>query len=162
MRIIIIIIFIFVCQITAIASEVTDYIDSYTNYFNNESYKAFSGVIKGTATISDIEKQFILDREISDELNSTFIYTDLKNCIDIALEENYDIKIQNQYKRQSYWQYRNSQFQLLQSGFRRGGASRHQDAFSHRSFRHLQQTAPLSSHARRLRRALRTLGVLRP
>ena len=113
MKILIIIIIIITSQIYAFASEVTDYINSYDNYFESESYKAFSGVIKGTATISDIEKQFILDREISDELNSPFIYTDLENCIKIALEENYDIKIQNQYKRQSYWQYRNSQFQLL-------------------------------------------------
>ena len=113
MKILIIIIIIITSQIYAFASEVTDYINSYDNYFESESYKAFSGVIKGTATISDIEKQFILDREISDELNSPFIYTDLENCIKIALEENYDIKIQNQYKKQSYWQYRNSQFQLL-------------------------------------------------
>ncbi len=113
MKIIITIIILFLLQSLSFASQIDDYIKSYTECCDNESYKTFSKVIKGGASISDIEKQFIIDREISDELNSRFIYTDLENCIKIALEENYDIKIQDQYKRQYYWMYKNAQFQLL-------------------------------------------------
>ncbi len=113
MRIIILLLILITSDIYCLASEVTDYIESFTDCCENESYKAFSKVIKGTASISDIEKQFIIDREISNELNSPFIYTDLEQCVKIALEDNYDIKIQNQYKRQYYWLYRNAQFQLL-------------------------------------------------
>ena len=113
MRIIIVILILICIKCISFASEMTDYISSLTDCCENESYKTFQKVIKGNASISDVEKQFIIDREISDELNSSFIYTDLENCIKIALEENYDIKIQNKYKDQYYWLYRNAQFQLL-------------------------------------------------
>lgn len=94
-------------------ASVAEYIDSVAKCCDEESYRSFSKIVKGEASISDIDKQLLIDREISDELNSAFIYTDLENCIKIALEKNYDIKIQNEYKNESYWLYRNSQFQLL-------------------------------------------------
>ncbi len=104
-------IYIFV-QVSVFA-DVTTYIDSFTQCCENDSYKSFSQIIKGEASISDIEKQLILDREISEELNSSFIYTDLEECIKIALHENYDIKIQNASRQEAFWLNKNAQFQLL-------------------------------------------------
>lgn len=112
MRIIILIIILLFLKIPTTAS-VAEYIDSVAKCCDDESYRSFSKIVKGQASISDIDKQLIIDREISEELNSPFIYTDLENCIKIALERNYDIKIQDEYKNESYWLYKNSQFQLL-------------------------------------------------
>lgn len=112
MRIILVLILLFFLPEFVLA-DVADYIRSYDSFGESQTYKSFISVIKGEAVISDIEKQSMLDREISDELNSPFIYTDLENCIKIALERNYDIKIRDKYKDESYWLYKNSQFQLL-------------------------------------------------
>ena len=94
-------------------ADVSDYIDSYAKYFQNESYMALSKIVKGQASISDIEKQVILDREIARELNSSFIYTDLEECIKIASDNNYDIKISSAVKEETYWQNMNAKMQLL-------------------------------------------------
>lgn len=112
MRIIILIYCIFALNSIVYAS-VADYINSIEGYTENQSYKSFTSVIKGEASISDIEKQVIIDKEISEELNSPFIFTDLSNCIKIGLEKNYNIKIYNQYKKEAYWLHKNAQFQLL-------------------------------------------------
>ncbi len=112
MQIIIILLCFFILQLSC-SADVSQYIEEYTKCCENESYKSFSQIIKGNASISDIEKQYILDKEISNELGVSFVYMDLENCIKIALEENYDIKIQDAVKRESYWLYKNSQFQLL-------------------------------------------------
>ena len=112
MRIILVFLIIFIISQSAFAS-VADYIDSYSDFNNSEVYKTFMNVIKGEAVVSDIEKQSILDNEISSELNSPFIFTDLENCINIALDKNYEIKIRDKYVDEAYWLYRNSQFQLL-------------------------------------------------
>jgi outer membrane protein len=112
MKILYLILILFLFQLPVKAS-VSDYIDSYTKYFENDSYKSLFNVIKGSTSISDIEKQAILDREIAAELNSTFIYTDLQNCIQIALDKNYDIKIQDASKLEAFWLNKNAQFQLL-------------------------------------------------
>ena len=91
-------------------AEIYNYIDECVN---SESYKTFSQIVKGSASISDVEKQMIIDREIQDELGSTFIYMDLENCINAALGENYEIKIETQNRNMAYWQNKNSQFMLL-------------------------------------------------
>ena len=88
MRILLLLFFILILQISA-SANVAEYINSYAKQCSeNESYKSFSEFIKGNASISDIEKQMILDKEISEELNSPFIYTDLEECIKIALDKN--------------------------------------------------------------------------
>lgn len=112
MRIVVVLLFFLIFQLSGFA-DVSQYIEEYTKCCENESYKSFSQIIKGNASISDIEKQYIIDKEISNELGVSFVYMDLENCIKIALEQNYDIKIQNAVKRESYWLYKNSQFQLL-------------------------------------------------
>ncbi len=112
MRIYLLILLFILTPITAFAS-VSSYIDSFTECCENESFKTFSQVIKGEASISDIEKYMIFDKEISKELNSSFIYTDLEECIKIALDKNYDIKIQRANRLEAYWLYKNAQFQLL-------------------------------------------------
>ena len=94
-------------------AEPQSYIESVTQCCENESYKKFSEIIKGSASISDIEKQFVIDKEISKELNSDFIYTDLEECIKTALGENYDILLEDAKKQQAFWQNKNSQFSLL-------------------------------------------------
>ncbi len=112
MRILFIILIFISIQITAYA-DVSEYIESYTKRFDNESYKNFSRIIKGGATISDIERQNITDKEISQELGSVFIYTDLADCIKTALEYNFDIRIEDANVSEAYWLRKNAQFQLL-------------------------------------------------
>ncbi len=116
MRIIYVIIIVFII-IKPAAAEVSDYIDAFTGCCESDSYKVYSQVIKGGATISDIDKQFIIDREISKELGSNFIYTDLDECIKTALGENFDIKIQKENKNEAYWLHKNAQFQLQHMKF---------------------------------------------
>ena len=91
-------------------SNVSEYINEYTG---NETYKHFSNIVKGSACISDVEKQLLIDREIQKELGTNFIYMDLDNCIKVALGENFDIKIQEENKQMSYWLNKNAQFSIL-------------------------------------------------
>lgn len=112
MRIILVLFLFFLFQIPVFAG-ISEYIESFSQCCENESYTALKNAIKGGAVISDIEKQFIIDTEISTELNSRFIYTDLENCIKIALEGNYDIQIQDARRLEAYWLNKNAQFQLL-------------------------------------------------
>lgn len=110
---ILLLILIFVSAQLCVYADISNYIDSYNKYFQNESYKSFSQMVKGQASISDIEKQMILDKEIEKELDTTFIYTDLNECIKIALDKNYDIKIAKEERTEAFWLYMNSEFQLL-------------------------------------------------
>ena len=109
----IIIVLIILIYINPSYATISEYIEAYSDYFQNESYQSFSKIVKGQASISDIEKQIMLDKEIEKELNTNFIYSDLSECINIALDKNYDIKINSETKKESYWQYKNSQFQIL-------------------------------------------------
>lgn len=112
MRIILLIIILFF-SLLPVNADVIDYIDKYATTSESEVYKAFSSIIKGSASISDSEKQILIDRDISSELNSRFIYVDLEECIDIALGENFDIKIQREVKNEAFWLYRNALYGLL-------------------------------------------------
>lgn len=112
MKIILIFLIIFFF-INPVYADMTDYIDDYLNSYQSESYKKFSEVAKGNATISDIEKRLLIDREISDELGSNFIYLDLENCIKTALGENFDIRIRKENKNEAYWLNKNAQFSIL-------------------------------------------------
>ncbi len=94
-------------------SGVSEYIDSYAKMFDKESYKSFSKVMKGQATVSDIEKQALIDKDVAEELNSNFIFTDLEECIRIVIAENYDIKISDAEAIQAYWLNKNADVQIL-------------------------------------------------
>ena len=109
MRIIILFLILFVF-VNPVVAEIYDYVDECVNY---DSYKTFAQVIKGGTSISDVEKQMIIDKEIQKELSTNFVYMDLENCINIALGENYDLKIEQQNKNIAYWLNKNAQFMLL-------------------------------------------------
>ncbi len=110
---IIILFFILIILINPAFSSVADYIDLVTNTHSPYTYHTFKSVLSGQASISNLDKQLIIDSEISNELETTFEYTDLATCIKTALEQNFNIKIQESYLDESYWLYRNAQFQLL-------------------------------------------------
>jgi outer membrane protein TolC len=112
MKIYITILVIFLIQLSAFAN-ISEYIESYTKYFDNESYKSFTKVVKGQASISDIEKQQILDSEISQELKTDFIYTDLYECIKSVITNNYEIKISDAMQLEDYWINKNAQVKIL-------------------------------------------------
>ncbi len=112
MRIIIVAILLLIFLNPAYA-DITDYIDNITRCCENDSYKTFSQVLKGNTSISDVEKQIIIDREISQELKTNFVYMDLEKCIKTALGENFDIRIEKENRNEAYWLNKNSQFQLL-------------------------------------------------
>lgn len=114
MRIIILIILLInSINVVCAAVNLQDYINSFEENLTPKSAEIFERMIKGSATVTAIEKQFVIDEEISNELNSDFIYTDLETCLKIAMKDNFDILINKAYKQQFYWLYRNSQFQLL-------------------------------------------------
>ena len=114
MRIIIsILIIIFSVNYVEAAVNIQEYIDSFEQSHTPQTAEIFERMIKGSASITAIEKQSVIDEEISNELNSDFIYTDLETCLKMAMKENFDIKIYKAYKKQYYWLYKNSQFQLL-------------------------------------------------
>ena len=112
---IIISILIIILSINSIEASVNlqEYIESFEETHTPQTAEIFERMIKGSATISAIEKQTVIDEEISNELNSNFIYTDLETCLKLAMKENFDIKINKAYKKQFYWLYKNAQFQLL-------------------------------------------------
>lgn len=112
---IIILIFLLIFSINSVLATVNlkEYIDSFEEIHTPKSAEIFERMIKGSASVTAIEKQFVIDEEISKELNSDFIYVDLETCLKLAMKENFDIQINKAYKRQYYWLYRNSQFQLL-------------------------------------------------
>ncbi|MBQ3640918.1 TolC family protein [bacterium] len=112
MRIKVLLVFIIFYQ-SSVYANIQEYIDSFTKTIDNDMYKTFTEVMKGSATISDIEKHNIIDNDISNELNTPFIYTDLANCIKIALEKNYLIKVSDAYKKQYYWLYKNADVSVL-------------------------------------------------
>ena len=64
MRIIILFLILFVF-VNPVVAEIYDYVDECVNY---DSYKTFAQVIKGGTSISDVEKQMIIDKEIQKEL----------------------------------------------------------------------------------------------
>ena len=72
MRIVVVLLFFLIFQLSGFA-DVSQYIEEYTKCCENESYKSFSQIIKGNASISDIEKQYIIDKEISNELGVSFV-----------------------------------------------------------------------------------------
>lgn len=104
---------IFIISSNSAVADISDYIRRFDECVQNESYKTFSDVIRGSASVSDIEKQHILDREIENELNSSFIYTDLEECIKIAFNDNFDILLKRAEKDASFWTRKNAQFSLL-------------------------------------------------
>ena len=110
---IIILFFVLIFFINPAFCSVSDYIDAVTNDYGSVSYSIFKSVLKGETSISNLQKQLIIDSEISKELETNFVYTDLESCIKTALQQNFNIKIQDAYFDESYWLYRNSQFQLL-------------------------------------------------
>ena len=124
MRIIILIILLInSINVVFAAVNLQDYINSFEENLTPKSAEIFERMIKGSATVTAIEKQFVIDEEISNELNSDFIYTDLETCLKIAMKDNFDILINKAYKQQFYWLYRNSQFQLLPNHRRNFGCS---------------------------------------
>ena len=77
------------------------------------SYKQMKEYIKGSASFSELEKQIDVDNIVSDELGIDFIYTNLSECLKYALEDNYDIKMNEALNRQKLWNYRNSITKIL-------------------------------------------------
>lgn len=112
MKIIILIVILILCQLSSYA-DVKDYIQSYAVYFENESYKFISDGLRGNKTLSDIQKYKILDFELEEELNTKFVYTDLAECIKLALEGNYDIKISDMDVLSTYWMHKNAISKIL-------------------------------------------------
>lgn len=114
-NIFIIIIFIFSLILPAFAdkTELKNIQEYCQNCIQDETYFAFKEIIKGNASVSMLDKQLLVDKENEKELGSNFIYSDLENCIKIALYKNFDIKIRDSYKEQAYWQNKNALFSVL-------------------------------------------------
>ncbi len=112
MKIIIVIIILILFQLP-IQAGVKEYIESYAMYFDNQSYKFISDGLKGRKTLSDVQKYEILDYELEEELGIKFVYIDLHECIKLALEGNYDIKINDAAVLNAFWLHKNALVQIL-------------------------------------------------
>ena len=112
MRIIILFIII-LFFVSPVFAEIADYIDMYATTSQSDVYKTFSSIFKGSASVPNEEKQILIDKEVASELGTNFIYTDLFECVNTALGENFDIKIQREIKNEAFWLYRNSLYKLL-------------------------------------------------
>ncbi len=79
------------------------------------NYKSdkFLESLKDGHGIYDDETQQELDREIIEGLDINLVQVDLEQCLQIAMENNYDVKISGTKKDEAKWNYRNSQTQLL-------------------------------------------------
>ena len=72
MRIIYLIIIYFFIQLISFGNT-EDFLFECEQCSESDSYKNYKQIIKGEATISDIEQRQIIDNEIQKELNSVFI-----------------------------------------------------------------------------------------
>lgn len=64
----------------------------------------------GSIGIVDHKK---LDQELSKSLEVELIYTNLKECLEIALDNNYNIKIKDSIKAENKWEFKNAKAQFL-------------------------------------------------
>ena len=106
---------IFMCSIRPVFADVKEYIDSYALYFENKSYKVISDGLKGEKPLLEADKHKVLDEELEKELETKFIYVDLAECIKLALEGNYDIKISDMDVLSYFWLHKNSAAGILPS-----------------------------------------------
>lgn len=104
-RIVFIVFIVFFCQFAAFADDETIW-----DYKHDEFIK---DIIQGQTSITNIEKQKQLDKELAENLGIDLIYTDLAECLKVAVDNNYDIKIEKDIERQRYWEYRNANVQFL-------------------------------------------------
>ncbi len=70
-------------------------------------------VITGKETAEEIEKQRKLDEELSQNLDIEIVYTNLCECLKIAVDNNFAIKTKVSEKRETYWNYKNANSQFL-------------------------------------------------
>lgn len=80
---------------------------------NENTYSNMKEYIRGSASFSELEKQAQIDKSISEELNIDFVYTDLKECLKYALNDNYDIKIKSKLTAERLWSFRNSVVKIV-------------------------------------------------
>lgn len=74
-------------------------------------------LIQGKSSASEAEKQRRLDEELSKNLGINLIYTNLAECIKIAVDNNYNIKTKSCTKKQNYWENKNAKMQFLPDFF---------------------------------------------
>lgn len=80
------------------------------DYKNDQFVKE---LIQGQNSASEVEKQRRLDEELSKNLGINLIYTNLSECVKVAIDNNYNIKSRNSIKKQHYWEYKNANTQFL-------------------------------------------------
>ncbi len=73
----------------------------------------FLGDIEGKDNERLRKAQEIMDTDIEHKLQISLEYTNLKQCLEQALEYNYKIKISDDIRRTKFWNYRNSQAKFL-------------------------------------------------
>ncbi len=84
--------------------------DVIWDYNNDEFIKE---LLQGNSSESEAAKQRILDEEISKNLGIDLVYTNLSECLKIALDNNYAIKNRYSVQKQHYWEYKNANTQFL-------------------------------------------------
>lgn len=79
--------------------------------FHNDEY--IKELIHGQTSITQVERQKQIDNELSKNLGIDLVYTNLEECLKIAVENNYSLKISNAKKKESYWTNKNAKSQIL-------------------------------------------------
>lgn len=99
--------FIFICSVLPTFAQDDD--DIIWNYHSDR----FLESLKEGKNLYDKDLERELDKSIKDGLSINLLPVDLKTCLQVALENNYNIKISDNIKNQYKWLYRNAQAQLL-------------------------------------------------
>lgn len=75
--------------------------------------KFLNDLLKGKSNIYSVVEQKKLDDELSKNLEVELIYTNLKDCLTIALDNNYSIKSSSNINKAERWEVKNSKAQFL-------------------------------------------------
>ncbi len=70
-------------------------------------------IISGKQSPEELKKQSEFDSDLKKDLGIELVYTNLSECLQIAVDNNFNMKIKNSQKREHYWNYQNAKAQFL-------------------------------------------------
>lgn len=104
-KVLIIFFIIILSQYTAFSKEELIWDYDKENFLKN--------VIEGKADFCNLVTQHKMDLELSNLLDITLVYTNLKDCLQIAVDNNFAIKRDGSVREENLWEFQNSKAQFL-------------------------------------------------
>lgn len=81
--------------------------------WNYKSDEFVENLTQGKSNVIQDEKQKVLDSELSKNLGIDLVYTNLAECLTVAVDNNYTLKTNNSSKEANYWENKNSIAQFI-------------------------------------------------